>query len=180
MQSNSNDYTPQQYRKYNGQSVLKALRSIGKDATADELANYISQDINEEEDTILPEIKNVLRRGITSGFLQRHGIHYSLVGEEDNIQVDGAPKRRSSNNDVQVDGPKRRRKTKSRPVFEEDEEFEMEQASDDDRPRVKLYEMAVGSEYETDGGEDVEEFSTESEDEPPRKSVTFKESRKKY
>lgn len=188
MASNSDQYTPQQYRKYNGQSVFKALTAIGNEASADEVANFISQDIGEREEIILPEVKQVLRRGITNGFLVRNGKFYSFVGDDVNMQTDSARRRptRSSNKR----NVPRRIATASKSNYEEEEGTEEEVSEEEEsvedgsehedsaemqedskpvfrRPKVKLYEIRRQSESENEDEESEQYY----EDEPPRKRI---------
>lgn len=183
MASNSNEYTPQQYRKYNGQTVFKALSAMGNVATAEELADFISQDIGLREDTILSEIKLVLRRGITNGFLERKGNIYSAIRGDVNMEMDSAPRRkaRSSRNTA---GPSRR--TTPANVVDDDSEFDdsdEDDGSEDDahdedmqtdgpaqrRPRVKLYEV-----YEPPSSdEDIDD------EQPPQKRIRLRSNLKK-
>ncbi len=171
MASNSDEYTPQQYRKYNGQSVFKALSAIGNEASADELANFISQDIGKSEDAILPEVKQVLRRGISNGFLVRSGQFYSFISDDQVMQVDSASKRRRTRR-----GTSSKKTNEVEDVSEEevsgdeesDDQFEDAEEMQTDnslkfRPKVKLYEV-----YHPPAAESDDEHSEEyDEEEPP-------------
>lgn len=191
MQSNS-DYTAQQYRKYNGQMVFRALRAIGNEVSAEDLANHISQHIGEREEKILPEIKEVLRRGIVNGFLVRNGTNYSLVGEDDNVQIDYASRRkRPSSSGLIVDSNKRHKTSnaifasKEIPNVQEDDysdySDEEEEESDDNqavgwktiRPIVKLYEM-FSPEAISEKHDEEESYSEVEEPHTPRPLLTFK------
>lgn len=189
MQSNS-DYTPQQYRKYNGQMVFKALRAIGSEVSADDLASYISKHIGEREEIVLPEIKQVLRRGIVNGFLVRNGTNYSLVGEEEGgMQVDSGPSRKrhsSGDGGIEIDSNKRH-KISSRKLFsnqirhiEDDYTDEGDEEESDDQEdnwesigKVKLYEVFIPSEGDTEDeeNEEMEYGTSDSEDEVPRRPL---------
>lgn len=181
MSSKSDDYTPQQYKKYNGQSVFKALSAIGTEASADELANFISQDIGESETIILPEIKQVLRRGILNGFLVRNGIYYSFIGDELVMQVDSAKRQRKRSSSRRA--PKRavqkyHEESEEEEVEEEEEENEGEQeeemqadSSKGGRSPVKLYEIYNPAESDSEDEESDEYY----EDKPPQKRVRLHE-----
>lgn len=189
MASNSGDFTPQQYRKYNGQSVFKALSAIGTEASADELANFISEDIGANKRVILPEIRNVLRRGITNGFLQRNGEYYSFITDDYEMQVDSVPSRRRQRSVRETPKRKSSSNVEREENVSEDEELGEEEETDEDEnvydnreemdtdssamphpPKVKLYER-----YSPPDNTDDEENEEYDEDDynraPPQKRV---------
>lgn len=186
MTSNSNEYTPQQYKKYNGHSVFKALNAIGNEASAEELANFISKDIGKRQETILPEVKHVLRRAISNGFLLRNGKLYSFIG--DDMHVDSVQRQRTPSSGRKTFATKRASSSKSNYVEEEESEEEgSEEGSEEDgseqddddaeemetdnmpvgRPRVKLYEIRHSHVNESENDESEDDY----EDEPPQKRI---------
>lgn len=88
------EFTPQQHKKFNGQSVMLALESMGGSATVDDLTKHIGVLIEQSDDLVKPEVKKVLRRGITNGFLQRRGKNYFLFNQSNAYEVDSKPKRK--------------------------------------------------------------------------------------
>lgn len=183
MTSNSNEYTPQQYKKYNGHSVFKALNAIGNEASADELASFISKDIGKRQEAILPEVKQVLRRAISNGFLLRKGKLYSFIG--DDMHIDSAQRRRTHSSGRKAGATKRASSSKY-VEEEESEEDGSEEGSEDDgseqdddfeemetdnmpvsRPRVKLYEIHHSNAYESEDDDSEDDY----EDEPPQKRI---------
>lgn len=181
MALNSDDYTPQQYKKYNGQSVFKALSAIGSEASADELAHFISLDIGENEEIILPEVKQVLRRGVSNGFLVRKGQYYSFVGEEFIMQSDSAPRHRKR--------PSKRytHQRATETYTDESEGVEMEEKEEDveethahsskvvRRAPVKLYESYRPPESDSEDDDDSDQYY---EDEPRQKRIRLQQIRK--
>lgn len=152
MTSNSDEYTAQQIIKYNGHILSKALIAIGNEASADELTNFISQDIGQRKDIILPEVKQVLRRGVDNGFLVRNGPYYSISGKNIDAYVDCAAERRrthSSNRSNRIkETPKRFSLVRKSHVEEEQEEEANSQGDDSEmetdsvpkfRAKVRLY-----------------------------------------
>lgn len=87
MSKKLNEFTPQQYKKYNGQSIMLAFKSMDNKATLDDLSKYIARSIEKPEENIRNEIINVLNRGIDDGFLLKRGQYYLLAGKDD-YQVD--------------------------------------------------------------------------------------------
>lgn len=88
------EFTPQQHKKFNGQSVMLALETMGGSASVDDLTRHIGILIDQTEDLVKPEVKKVLRRGITNGFLQRRGKNYFLYNQNNAFEVDSKPKRK--------------------------------------------------------------------------------------
>lgn len=82
--------TPQQYRKYNGQSIMSALSSMGNKGTLDDLSKHIAESINQPEEYVRSEVSNVLERGLNDGFLLKQGQYYVLPGDN-NFEVDSTP-----------------------------------------------------------------------------------------
>lgn len=105
---NSQEFTPQQYRKFNGQSIMLALESLGGSATADTLAEHIATMIDQPQDIVKAEVSIVLRRGISNGFFQRRGKEYFLFSESSLYDVDGGKRKRKSRNGMQTDGGRKR------------------------------------------------------------------------
>lgn len=77
------ELTPQQYKKYNGQSIMLAFKSLSNEATLDDLSQYIAQSIGKTEELVRGEVINVLNRGIDDGFILKRGEHYVLAGKDD-------------------------------------------------------------------------------------------------
>lgn len=89
------EFTPQQYKKFNGQSIMLALDAMGGSATAEDLATHIGVMIEQPQDIVKAEVQQVLRRGISNGFFQRRGKTYCLFNGDSGYQVDGkTPKRK--------------------------------------------------------------------------------------
>lgn len=82
-------YTPQQFRKYNGQVVMKTIESMGYQATANKLAKSIAAATNQSEEVVLEPVKEVLKYAVANGFLVTRGKSYSLPGIAFSIQTDG-------------------------------------------------------------------------------------------
>lgn len=82
-------YTPQQFRKYNGQVVMKAIESMGYQATANKLAKSIAAATNQSEEVVLEPVKEVLKYAVANGFLVARGKSYALPGVGFSIQMDG-------------------------------------------------------------------------------------------
>lgn len=87
MDKKYNELTPQQYKKYNGQSIMTAFKSVGNKATLDDLSKFIARSINQPEEYLRNEVMNVLDRGVDDGFLLKCGQHY-LLGGKDDYQID--------------------------------------------------------------------------------------------
>lgn len=95
MDNAENKLTPQQYRKYNGQSIMAAFKSMGNRATLDDLSACIARSIQQPEDYVRNEVENVLNRGVDEGFLLKRDHLYVLVGSSDyqiDFQVNNEPK----------------------------------------------------------------------------------------
>ncbi len=101
------EFTPQQYRKFNGQSIMMALDAMGGSATADHLAEHIGNMIDQPQHLVKPEVSQVLRRGISNGFFQRRGKEYFLFNKDRTYEVDGKKRKRKIINlpfELQTDG----------------------------------------------------------------------------
>lgn len=81
------ELTPQQYKKYNGQSIMSAFISMGNKATLDDLTQHIARSIQQPEEYVRNEVNNVLDRGLKDGFLLKHEKYYVLAGKDD-LQTD--------------------------------------------------------------------------------------------
>lgn len=88
-------YTLQQYKKFNGQTVMKALQTMNYHATTNKLAKYIAASIQQPEEDIKDTVKRVLQSAVANGFLVTRGSSYQLPGEVYTIQTD-SPKPRSN------------------------------------------------------------------------------------
>lgn len=88
------DYTMQQYRKFNGQTVMKALQLMDYRATTNKLAKHFAASINESEEDIKDAVKRVLSNAVANGFLVTRGKSYQLPGALYAYQADG---RKASN-----------------------------------------------------------------------------------
>lgn len=103
------EFTPQQYKKYNGQSIMLALENMGGSATADDLAEHIGVSINQPQHIVKAEVMQVLRRGISNGFFQRRGKSYFLFNGE-TYEEDNSRKRKSDSSlQYQTDGGRKRK-----------------------------------------------------------------------
>lgn len=112
-------FTPQQYRKFNGQSIMLALETMGGSATSDDLTEHIATEIDQPKEIVKPEVNQVLRRGIANGFFQRRGTKYSLFNEGNLIEVDGSKRKRKTVL-LQTDGSGKRIRF-SRPADDDDD-----------------------------------------------------------
>lgn len=98
------EFTPQQYRKFNGQSIMLALEAMGGSASADDLATHIGASIDQPQHIVKSEVTQVLRRGISSGFFQRRGKQYFLFNNESiTYQVDGKKRKRKAHTALQLE-----------------------------------------------------------------------------
>lgn len=192
MASNSNYFTPQQYRKYNGQSVFRALSAMGNEASADELADFISEDIGARQEVILPEVKSVLQRGISNGFLKRNRKLYSFITDEHIMEVDAEPiqsrSRQWSTNTGRTPNRSRATNAEREEYYSDEEVSEEEQTDEDDstpgdmetdslampRPTVKLYEVyspPTGRETDDEQNEESEDDDDDQDQQPPQKRI---------
>lgn len=87
MDKRENKFTPQQYKKYNGQSIMAAFKSMGDRATVDDISGCIARTIHQPEECIREEVANVLNRGVSDGFLLKREQYYILVNK-DTYQTD--------------------------------------------------------------------------------------------
>lgn len=88
MEQNLNEFTDEQYKKFNGQCVMSVLNSMGDVASADQICDRISCLMHQPKELIKTEVKSVLRRGVTNGFLVRFGKNYLLSGQDDVDEID--------------------------------------------------------------------------------------------
>lgn len=89
-------YTPEQRRMVNGKIVTIALQVLGGESTTENLLQQISYSIDQPEELIEPELKQVLRRGIRNGFLIKRARKYLFPVQEYSYQVDSDQKRKRS------------------------------------------------------------------------------------
>lgn len=89
-------YTPEQRRMDNGKIVTNALLNMGGKCTAKTLLKQISYCIGQPEEFVGPELKEVLRRGIQSGFLIKQGNSYLLSAPAHSYEIDSGRKRARS------------------------------------------------------------------------------------
>lgn len=80
----------------NGKIVTNALLNMGGKSTAKSLLKQISYCIGQPEEFVEPEIKQVLRRGIQSGFLIKQGRSYLLSAPAHTYEIDSGRKRARS------------------------------------------------------------------------------------
>ncbi len=99
---NKNELTTQQLRKYNGQTIMHALRFLGNKATIADLSKCIAQSIQQPENSVRNEVTRVLNRGVDDGFLLKRGQNYVLVGKDD-YQVDFQDRGEQSDSDCETD-----------------------------------------------------------------------------
>ncbi len=81
-------YSEQENQMHNGQMVMGVLSNLGDAATADKICDEIVYMSQQPKEVIEPEVKRILRRGITNGFLVKFGKNYLLAGEGDSVEVD--------------------------------------------------------------------------------------------
>lgn len=82
-------YTLQQYKKFNGQTVMKALQSMDYRATSNKLAKYFAANSDHSEEDIRDTLRHVLKNAVANGFLITRGKSYQLPGA---IQTDSRKK----------------------------------------------------------------------------------------
>lgn len=85
-------YSEEESRKYNGQTVMAVLAHLGDAATADKICEEIVYAIDQPKDVVEPEVRRILRRGVTNGFLVKFGKNYLLSGDGNTIDVDSKRK----------------------------------------------------------------------------------------
>lgn len=88
MASKLSEYSEEESRKLNGQTVMAVLSHLGDAGTADKICNQIAGMVNERKDVVEPEVKRILRRGVSNGFLVKFGKNYLLSGKDDTVEVD--------------------------------------------------------------------------------------------
>lgn len=88
MSTKSTDYSEEENRMYNGQTIMSVLSNFGNAATADRICDEIVHISDQPRKVIEPEVKRILRRGITNGFLVKFGKNYLLSGDEKPVEVD--------------------------------------------------------------------------------------------
>lgn len=138
----SQEFTRQQYRKFNGQSIMLALSTMGGLATADELAEHIGSSIDQPSHIVKPEVSQVLRRGISNGFFQRRGKKYCLYNEGSTYQVDS--RKRKLNLIMETDGGKKRSRVRN-----DDNDDEKLQSEADEETIEGLQEIISKANEET-------------------------------
>lgn len=79
-------------RRFNGQTVTSILATLGHSATAENICNEIAHMTDQPMEIIEPEVKSILQRGISHGFLVRFGKHYLLSGQDEGMEVDSESK----------------------------------------------------------------------------------------
>lgn len=75
-----NQYTDEESIKYNGQTVSSVLTHLGDAATAEKICEEIAYLSKQSIAVVEPEVKRILRRGISNGFLVKFGKNYLLSG----------------------------------------------------------------------------------------------------
>lgn len=83
MNSKLNEYSDEENRKNNGKTVMSVLSHLGDAATADKICDEIVDLIHKPKEFVEPEVKRILRRGVSQGFLVKFGKNYLLSGRED-------------------------------------------------------------------------------------------------
>lgn len=91
-----NEYTDDEHKMYNGQTVMSVLSNLGNAATSERICDEIGFLSRQAKEVVEPEVKRILRRGIANGFLVKFGRNYLLAGEHTTIEVDS--KRKSYRN----------------------------------------------------------------------------------
>lgn len=95
-------YTPQQYTKFNGQTVMKALQSMDYQATSNKLSKYIATNTNQRLEDVHDTVKRVLRSAVANGFLITRGKSYRLPSAAYTLYMDGKRVNRKRNSDGKV------------------------------------------------------------------------------
>lgn len=123
------EFTPQQYRNFNGQSIMLALETMGGSATADDLAQHIGVLIEQPQQLVKPEVMQVLRRGISNGFFQRKGRHYFLVHQDIAYQVDSKRKQKAHlpTHPIATNGSRKRIRFSPRNAHEKETELDKDE-----------------------------------------------------
>ncbi|KAG4079097.1 hypothetical protein HA402_001068 [Bradysia odoriphaga] len=91
-------YTVQQYKKFNGQTVMKALQSMNYNATTNKLAKHIAACNNKREEDIKSTVKRVLSDAVANGFLITRGQSYRLPTPTFIVQTDSRKRLNSRRN----------------------------------------------------------------------------------
>ncbi|KAG4070470.1 hypothetical protein HA402_005702 [Bradysia odoriphaga] len=92
MNSKFSEYTDEDHKMHNGQTVISVLSYLGNAATSDRICDEISYLSSQTKETVEPEVKRILRRGISNGFLVKFGKHYLLSSENTTVEVDSKRK----------------------------------------------------------------------------------------
>lgn len=79
-------------RMFNGQTVMSILHTLGDVATVKNICDEIAQSTNQPNEVIEPEVKSILRRGVSHGFLVKFGQNYLLSGQDKVVEVDSRRK----------------------------------------------------------------------------------------
>lgn len=82
------NYTVQQYKKFNGQTIMKALQLMNYSATTKKLAKHIAASIDQREEAVIDTVKMVLSNAVANGFLVHRGSSYRLPSTAYTTQTD--------------------------------------------------------------------------------------------
>lgn len=88
MDSKFNEYSEEENRMNNGHIVMSVLANLGDAASAEKICDEIVYMSDQPREIIEPEVKRILRRGISNGFLVKFGKNYLLSGEYKAVEVD--------------------------------------------------------------------------------------------
>lgn len=97
MEPNLHEYSQEECKRYNGQTVMSILTSLGDAATANQICNVIAHKVNLSKEDIETEVKRVLRRGISHGFLVKFGKNYLVSGKDNSFEIENKRKTGRSN-----------------------------------------------------------------------------------
>lgn len=88
MYFDSDEDEMQEIRRLNGQTVISALESMKNNATEREVSNYIIHQTGQPNNLVIEEVKRVLHKGISNGFIVKIGNNYTVPSLEDIYHMD--------------------------------------------------------------------------------------------
>lgn len=76
-----------------GESVFEALQHLGGKASSKELVQQIASSLNESEEAVQSDVKQVLRAAVVNGYIVRHGKNYLLSRSCRSLHTDSGKSR---------------------------------------------------------------------------------------
>lgn len=89
-------YSSEQRRMDNGEVVTKALNFMNGRGSLTKILKHIPYNQSQTKESVESQLKQVLRRGIESGFLIRRGKTYHFTAQPQQFQIDSDQKRKRS------------------------------------------------------------------------------------